>query len=355
VTVCLKIKKKFAEDTRKLLLEENLLSKKFKIASEGEFLIIPLNKALDVQIKEKLSKLQVDYQLITIDDLRPLKDKPNNHFEYLKDKLSPEEFELVPRSFDTIGDIIVIEIPDELLAKKDLIGKALLEVHSSIKSVFAKTGIVSGVNRIRPVELIAGKNETKTIYREHGVRLAVDITQAYFSPRLSEEHSRIARQVKDNEVIVDMFAGIGPFALPIAKRVNATIHAIDINPEAIILLNENITLNKLKGKIHAYCGDSRLVVQKEALENIADRVIMNLPGYAIEFIDVACKLIKPEGGIIHFFEFVGGDREPEDIIIEDITREVQKNNRKIDNILAVKRVRMSAPRQWQMVVDAHIK
>ncbi|MBN1329573.1 MAG: class I SAM-dependent methyltransferase family protein [Candidatus Heimdallarchaeota archaeon] len=355
MTLCLKVKKKLAEETRKLLIEESLLSKKFKITSEGEYLLIPLNKDLDEVTKGKLSALYPDFQIITIDKLKPLKDKPNNHFEYLEDKLSPEEFNLVPRSFDTIGDIIVIEIPDELLTKKELIGKALLEVHSSIRSVFVKTGIVSGVNRIRPVELIAGENKTKTIYREHGIRLAVDITQAYFSPRLSDEHSRIANQVINNEIIVDMFAGIGPFAIPIAKRVNATIHAIDINPRAIDLLIENITLNKLQGKIHPYCGDSRIVVKKEALENIADRVIMNLPGYAIEFIDVACKLIKPTGGIIHFFEFVGGEREPEDIIIEDIAREAQKNNRKIENILAVRRVRMSAPRQWQMVVDAKIK
>ncbi len=353
--VCLKIKKKFAEDIRKFLLEENLLSKKYKILSEDDYLIIPVSKSLDKNLKEKLSVIYADYQIITKDKLEPLRDKPNNHFEYLEGKLSPEEFELVPRSFDTIGEIIVIEIPDELIAKKVLIGEALLSVHTSIKSVYAKTGIVSGVNRIRPVELIAGEDKTKTIYREHGIRLAVDITQAYFSPRLSEEHSRIAKQVKNSEIVVDMFAGIGPFALPIAKRVNATIHAIDINPGAIELLNENITLNKLVGKIHTYCGDSRVVVQKEALEGIADRVIMNLPGYAIEFVDVACKTIKSEGGIIHFFEFVGGDREPEDIIAEDITREIEKNNRKVEKIIAVRRVRMSAPRQWQMVIDVKIK
>ncbi|MCK5299056.1 MAG: hypothetical protein KAJ76_09130, partial [Candidatus Heimdallarchaeota archaeon] len=89
------------------------------------------------------------------------------------------------------------------------------------------------------------------------------------------------------------------------------------------------------------------------LSNIADRVIMNLPGYAIEFIDVACNVLKKSGGIIHFFEFVK-DEHPEEIIVADLSREIQKNNREVKEILQVKRVRMSAPRQWQMVVDAFI-
>jgi len=353
--VCLKIKKQQAEEIRRFLLANKLLSKDYKIQSDGTSILLPLAGTLDETLKTKLSSLEIAYEITNCEALKPIRDKPNSHYEVLEVQLTPEEFKLVPRSFDTIGDIIVIEITDELWSKKELIGEALLLAHSSVKSVFVKTGKVSGVNRIRPVEFLSGENRTRTIYREHGIRLAVDITQAYFSPRLSEEHSRVAKQVQENETVVDLFAGIGPFALPIAKNVKSLVHAIDINPGAIELLRENITLNKLQGQIIPHCGDCREVVQRENLTTIADRVIMNLPGYAIDFIDVACNVIKPTGGIIHFFEFVGGEREPEEIIVEDITREIKKNNRKIKEILQVRRVRMSAPKQWQMVVDAWVK
>ncbi|MEA2070922.1 MAG: class I SAM-dependent methyltransferase family protein [Asgard group archaeon] len=351
---CVAVPLQKGEQVRSYLSKNNLLNTNYSIITKNNQLIIPVTRNLTENEKEFLLTIDKNVAYLSLNDLPEEETPPGSHFDVLKDKLPADEFQLLPRSFDTIGDIIVIEIPDELWHRRKLIGEALLTAHSSITTVYAKAGKVAGVNRIRPVEYLAGKKKTKTIHKEHGIRYSVDITKAYFSPRLSEEHTRIADQVQPQEEIIDMFCGIGPFAIPIASKVEAKIHAIDINKDAIQLLKESMELNKLKGKIIPYVGDCRKVIKNENLKGIADRIIMNLPGYAVNYLDSACQALKPEGGIIHFFEFVGGDN-PEKQIVKDLRKEVTKSGRKVKEILEIRRVRMSAPRQWQMVVDALIE
>jgi len=351
--LCIRVNKTLGEIARDYIHKNDLLNTAFIITRDVDSLLIPVKENFSEQNKKELIELIGSLEIIEGCQVTKALSKPKSHIEVLAEEFSEKELELAPRSFDTIGDIVVIEIPEELYDKRIKIGQALLKANTSVKSVYAKTGNVEGINRIRPVEYLVGEKKTKTIYIEHGIRLAVDIKKAYFSPRLSTEHARIAQQVSDNEIIVDLFCGIGPFAIPIIKHSDATVHAIDINAEAINLLKENLTLNKLKGKIIPHTGDCRVVAKEKKLTNIADRIIMNLPGYAINFIDVACDVLKKEGGIIHFFRFVGGDN-PEEAITQDLSRELEKYGRKIVEVLEVKRVRMSAPKQWQMVVDAKV-
>ncbi len=351
---CIQTSKKEGESIRKFLFEKELLNSTYKIEKINDELVFPLKRRLTTEEIQELDSLKLIYTLIDFKELEPARILPKSHLEVLNKKLTNEELEVAPRSFDTIGDIVVIEIPEQLWKKRIIIGESIIEAFPNIKTVYAKSGKVSGVSRLRPIEFLVGEKKTKTIYKEHGSRFAVDLAKAYFSPRLSEEHNRIAKQVKTSEVVVDLFCGIGPFVIPIAKRTEATLYAIDINSDAIELLKENIKLNKLTNKIIPLVGDCRIVVQEKNLLNIADRVIMNLPGNAIDFIDVACNVLKKSGGIIHFFEFVKNEN-PEQIIVDDLTNEIQKNKRKIKEILHVRRVRMSAPRQWQMVVDALVK
>jgi len=355
LVLCLKVPKKAAEEIRKLLLQFGLLNTTFRIKSQEDWLLIPLSREIRETEKAEIENLGVAIKILPCGLLEKIRTRPNSHLEILEKHVSKEEFSLLPRSFDTIGDIAIVEIPEPLWSKRELIARAFLDAYANVKSVFAKTGKVNGVTRIRPVAFLAGENKTKTIHKEYGLRFAIDITKAYFSPRLSEEHTRIASLVQPGEVVVDLFCGVGPFALPITKRVAATVYAIDINPEAIELLKENLRLNKLLGKVIPYAGDCREVVVKKQLLGVADRVIMNLPGYAINFLDVACKTLKKEGGVIHFFEFVGGEGSPEEKIVEDVTHEILKNHRSVLKVLNVRKVRMSAPRQWQMVADVLVK
>lgn len=165
-----------------------------------------------------------------------------------------------------------------------------------------KKSAVEGVTRTRKLELIAGEDIYETIHKEHGVRLKLDVKKVYFSPRLATERKRLAKQVKDGEIILDMFAGIGPFPILIAKEHEVDIYATDINKEAIKYMENNIEINKLKGKIRPILGDvNKIAEEKFIKENIRfDRIIMNLPGTAKDFLELAMTLVNNEG-IIHYY------------------------------------------------------
>jgi tRNA (guanine37-N1)-methyltransferase len=282
--------------------------------------------------------------------------KPDSQKTYagiLEAQLPEQLLKKIPRALDIIGEIAIAEIPPELKAHERLIGKAILKSHKNVHTVLAKAGSITGKYRIRDYRIIAGENRTTTIHKEYGCKFKVDITKAYFSPRLSSEHKRVASLVQNKETVIDLFTGVGPFSLLIAKdKADVKVFAIDINSEAIKLLEENIRLNRVEEKVVPLLGDARQIIE-ERLSGVADRVIMNLPEKANEFVDTACKALKPSGGIIHYYGFV---RLPETIQDKEaiLTEEVKKNKREINSILFKKIVRETAPYESQFVLDAKI-
>ncbi|MCX6769456.1 MAG: hypothetical protein NT051_02120, partial [Candidatus Micrarchaeota archaeon] len=138
--------------------------------------------------------------------------KPKNLREALEGKLSAREMEELVASFDLVGDIAVVEIPDALRAKEKLVAEALMSAHRNVKVVAKKTGGTAGEFRIRPVEVIGGEKRTAAIYREGGCEFELDLNKTYFSPRLGTERGRIAALVKPGEKVLVPFAGVGPFA-----------------------------------------------------------------------------------------------------------------------------------------------
>ena len=212
----------------------------------------------------------------------------------LQDVLSEEESEQLISAFDQIGDIIIVRIPDSLISKKQIIGKTLLEQVSTTNSVFYQSSPVEGDFRTRQLEIIAGEDKTQTEYRENGCRFIVDVEKAFFSPRLSTERERIAGLVKDGEVVVNMFGGIGMFSLLVAKDTTCTVYNIDINPIAVQLCKENAQINKLKGEVISLNGNATKVIE-EQLTGKADRVLMLLPERSDEFLDSALNGLKNDG------------------------------------------------------------
>ena len=182
----------------------------------------------------------------------------------------------------------------------------------------------------------------------------VDVTNAFFSPRLSTEHNRVASLVNPDEVVLDMFCGIGPFSILIARKVFSSVYAIDVNPNAIEYLKKNIKLNKLRGTLISYVGDAREVVIKNNLVGIADRVIMNHPVAADKFIDVACKALKKEGGILHFYDFLKTE-ELEESMEKKVIDKIMKYSRQVEKIFTKRIVRPIAPHTYQVVIDLKIK
>ncbi len=342
----LKVAATDGERTRKALLEHDLLDIDYKILSQDGSLLIPLSHEVkNESINSILSPIifetgEMEFPLIS--------EGPKSLTEALEKHLSPAELDLVPRAYDLIGDIAVLEIPEELSSHSETIGQAFHNLHRNFSTVLAKKGAISGTTRVREYQYLAGDKKTDTIHTEYGCRLAVDVSKAYFSPRLLEEHNRIAQLTKDNELVVDMFCGVGPFPIHIAKQRRAHVIAIDINPDAISLLNKSIGLNKLVGTIEPIVGDAKNFTQKE----IADRIIMNHPSGAFDFVSDACRILKPQG-TLHYYDFLGGEN-PEDRITDRLTQLVKDAGHSVVNVNFVRKVRDSAPYEYQMVIDAII-
>jgi tRNA (guanine37-N1)-methyltransferase len=343
----LKVPANEGERIRKALIERDLLDTEYKIVSQNGSLYMPLRQKIEVS--DVVGPISYEVGMRVFESAQK---GPTKLAEALEEYLDPEELALVPRAYDLIGDIAVLEIPDELSKHSELIGKVFHDVHKNFSTVLAKGGAICGTIRTREYRHLAGVKKSKTIHTEYGCRLAVDLSKAYFSPRLLEEHNRIAQLVTDDEVIVDMFCGVGPFPIHIAKRCKVRIVAIDINPDAINLLKESITLNKLLGSIEPIVGDASTFASSIE-EPIADRVIMNHPSGAYNFVEDACHLLKPNG-TIHYYDFIGGE-SPEDDIKHKVRGLVEDSGRSVKEISLVRRVRDSAPYEFQMVVDLIIE
>ena len=264
--------------------------------------------------------------------------------------LTIQESEELISSFDQIGDIIIVRIPDSLLSKKKLIGETLLKEVKISKSVFYQASPVEGDFRTRNLEILAGEDKTETEYKEFGCNFTVDVENAFFSPRLSTERERIANLVQNGETIVNMFAGVGMFSVMIAKKKECTVYSIDINPVATKLCEKNIVSNKLIGNIISINGDASQIIQ-EKLENKADRTLMLLPERSDEFLKSAILATK-SGGIIHYYSHIHADKK------SDAGKLSEGHYMKISpvksEILGSKIVRAVGPRYYQTVVDVRI-
>ena len=269
----------------------------------------------------------------------------------LENILSPSESEELFSSFDQIGEIIVLRIPDSLKSKKKIIGETLLDQVKTTRSVFYQSSPVEGEFRTRNLEILAGEDNTETEYKESGCRFLVDVEKAFFSPRLSTERERIANPTHDGEIIINMFGGIGMFSILAAKVSKCTVYNIDINPNASLLCEKNIELNKLKGKIISLNGDSVKIIQ-DKLQNLADRVLMLLPERSDEFLETAILATK-NNGIIHYYSHIHADKKQDAV---KFSEEHYLNTSKVESkILNSRIVRPVGPRFYQTVIDVQIK
>jgi len=266
--------------------------------------------------------------------------------------LEPWEMKLLPRSYDIVGDIAVIRVPETIEHRTGEIAEAIMQTNRPVKTVLRQIGPVSGELRLRSLEWISGENKTETIHRESGCIFKVDLERCYFSPRLSYERMRIAKQVNPSEVIVNMFAGVGCFSVLIAKHAKAKkVYSVDINPSAIQHMRENIKLNKVEDVVEPIEGDAKEVIEKK-LGNLADRVLMPLPEKAYEYLDYAVMALKPSGGVIHFYDFdhAKRDEKPLGKVEEKVSRKLRNLNVGF-KVSFGRVVRTVGPRWFQVVLD----
>jgi tRNA (guanine37-N1)-methyltransferase len=229
----------------------------------------------------------------------------------------------VKRKFRLVGDVPLqfanVKLPQKCQRKEvklpyDLIGnvcifkdgakgikysneaKKIVKLYGFVRTVYLKYGGVEGVERVPKLKLICGTDDPVTLHRENGLRFLVDVKRTYFNPRLSFERLELANSVKKGEKVLDMFAGVGPFSITIAKLAGAYVDAVDINKHAFELLLRNIQINKVSTLVKGYNMDASKYTNKAAY----DRIIMNLPFNSLNYISTALQSCK-NNAVIHMY------------------------------------------------------
>ena len=231
--------------------------------------------------------------------------------EELQGELTEEELSILPRGFQTLGKLIILKLNPRLLEKRKLIGEACLDLFPAIKSIYVNRGKIVGTFREpEKIEFIAGENNPIVEHKEHDVIYRFDITKIMFSKGNINERKHLATLVKSGEVIVDMFAGIGYFSLPIAKHSSVgKIYSIEFNPESYKFLAENIKINHLENRIVPIKGNCKVEVVKLSESGIrANRIIMGVFPAPKEYIREALTLVSDKGTMFHYEGVVEKDK-----------------------------------------------
>jgi len=274
--------------------------------------------------------------------------EPRNLKVALKGKLSKKELDNLVRSYDIIGDIAIIEIPEVLEKKEKLIASTLLEMVKPVKVVVRKVGAHKGQLRLQKFKILVGERRKTALYKENGVRMKIHIEKVYFSTRFGTERLRIAKQIKKGEDVLIMFSGAAPFPLVFAKNSEARkIVGVELNKAGHEMGEENVRLNKFK-HIELYCGDVRAVVPK--LKKKFDRICMPLPKGGEDYLDIALGAVR-KGGIVHFYDFSGEDAFGE---AKKKVKEACKKAKKSCKILGLTKCGQQSPRVWRICVDFRV-
>ncbi|MCK5108421.1 MAG: class I SAM-dependent methyltransferase family protein [Methanosarcinales archaeon] len=261
-------------------------------------------------------------------------------------RLPPEEAKLLPRGWQILGAVILVSIPDALKHRANAIGDALLAMYPRCSTVLWNRG-VTGRFREPVCEVIAGMPETETTHKENGCYFRLDPSKIMFSQGNLVERTRMGT-LCDDEVVLDMFAGIGYFSIQIAVHSRPKkVIAIELNPTSHQYLMENVRINKVDGVVLPVHGDCAI----KSPENVADRVIMG-------YLDVTHEQLMSgicaarSGGIMHYHEGT-----PEALTYQRPIRRIkdaaQACGRSVD-IIGRRTVKKYAPGVLHVVIDVKI-
>lgn len=278
-----------------------------------------------------------------------MQETPFESIKRIVSSLIPSELiHLLPSKWEKIGSVVTIRLPDELSNYKQIIGKAYAE-GLGCRTTLNETGGISGVYRKPVVEVIFGSPYTETIHCENGIRFKVDPQQIMFSSGNMEERIRMATISNPYETVVDLFAGIGYFTLPIAVYSKPKkIIACEINPVAFDYLCSNVVLNHVSSVVEPCFGDNREVAPK----GCADRVILGYLHKPQDFLPVAFECLRNHIGVLHYHELVPVESIPRQPL-SHIEQAATLFDRRVE-ILKVNEIKSYAPRVNHMVLDVRI-
>ena len=332
-----KVRKERAENIKRYLARQKLMDINYKLISSNEFIYFPIRHPSTQNRRYILGK-----KAELVDAVFKRSGAKSGYRELLRKKLG-SQYGKSTRSYDIIGSIALIESKGTKVARKT--AEVIMGLNRNVRTVLSK-GPVKGRYRIRKYTHVAGERRFDTIYNENGASFKIDVRRSFISTRLAFERSRINDLVKDHETVVVMFAGVGPFAIEIAKRhKKAGVMAIELNREAYGYLLENIKLNKTLN-VEARLGDVKRVAQK--YPGIADRIVMPLPKTAHDFLGSVLKMAK-EKCIVHYYAFGKRDSAFDDNI--RLLREFFGKNGKRIRVLFKRVVKTYSATEIEVVID----
>lgn len=335
-SVAVKIKKEKGEQTRVFLRNHGLIRSDLKIKRTSDYLFIPVIHSSDV-----LS----DFELVTC-SFEKTEKRPTSYHELLN--LPNDLQEKLPTSFDIIGDIVLIKLPESLQSYESKIGNALLNVQSHVKTVCVMNP-VHGEFRRRSVRIIAGEQKTVTTHKEFGLRFQVDVEKTYFSPRLANERMRVSTLIKKNKSVFDMFCGVAPFSVLIATYAHPLrILAIDKNPDAVRLAKQNSMNNHVEDTVTVLKEDAMNTTSfLEKQHMVPDHIIMNLPFSAIDFFPLAVQNVSDKG-MIHYYDILKESSFDERIKV--LKKKAEKFDARLVQ-LDVHNIKTYAPHEFYIGID----
>jgi tRNA wybutosine-synthesizing protein 2 len=260
--------------------------------------------------------------------------------EQLKNKISEDDIRKIMKRYEQIGDIIILTIPKEYQELKEFIGKSFYDSFGC-QTVLEK-GSVSGEFRVPYYKKIIG-GRFVTIHKENGILYKIDLSKVMFSSGNIAERIRMGQVSLPDEVIIDMFSGIGYFTLPLSKYGRSRVWALEKNPDSYNLLLENIHLNKVVDRvtpINTDCLDFNPDFK-------ADRIIMGYFSDDEKFLLKALDMIK-DGGVIHYHNTMPEKSEPS--FKKNIEKILSNKGRTLEP-LYYRKIKKYSPGVWHVVFD----
>jgi len=327
---CVRVDRESGERVRRELAELDLVDGTHEILAEDGWLYVPVT-----------DPEAVAGEFFVVDRELPTRET----------QTMPADLLAFEPSYERLGDVVIVDEDDPERARQ--LADALLDSALPVRSVLNRASKIRGETRVREWEVLAtvggsdGRSPTEAVHREYGCEFALDLAEVYFSPRLATERHRVTGQVTADERVIDMFAGVGPFVVPAAKR-GASVVGVDINATAIEYLRENARRNGVAGRVTAVHGDVREAAGE--YEDSADRLVMNLPHSAQQFLDTAVALAG-ESCSLHYYDiqqddepFRAGERAIEAAAHPEYEVEIDTRHT----------VRSYAPHELNVVIDARL-
>jgi len=271
---CVRVPREAGEATRQRLAADDLVAEDYEITAADGALYVPVTDPVAVPD---------EFEVVARD------------VETRETRTMPADLLAFAPSYERVGDVAVVDEDDPERARE--LADAIVASDLPVATVLNRASKVKGRERVREWEVLAGDG-TETVHREYGCEYLVDLADVYFSPRLATERHRVAEHVSEGERAFDMFAGVGPFVVPFARR-GGTAVGVDVNPSAVEYLRENARRNGVEDRVTAIEGDVREVAPE--YEDWADRIVMNLPHSADEFLDSAVVLAS-EACLLHYYD-----------------------------------------------------